>query len=298
MLYLIGLGLSYKSDITVRGLEAVKNCTRVYLEHYTSILMAASKEELEEFYGKEVILADRELVESGSADILRDADKENVAFLVVGDPFGATTHTDLVLRAKKDKIPVEVIHNASVMNAVGSCGLQLYNFGQTISMVFFTDSWRPDSWYDKVMENRKIGLHTLVLLDIKVKEQSLENMARGRLIYEPPRYMSIAQCCQQLLEIEELRAEKAYTADTPVVGISRLGSPTQSFKAGTIKELAEYDAGEPLHSLVILGRQSHELELEYLLEFTDNKEKFNNDVIADQEYFKPAPWVPPVEEED
>lgn len=298
MLYLIGLGLSYKSDITVRGLEAVKNCTRVYLEHYTSILMAASKEELEEFYGKEVILADRELVESGSADILRDADKENVAFLVVGDPFGATTHTDLVLRAKKDKIPVEVIHNASVMNAVGSCGSQLYNFGQTISMVFFTDSWRPDSWYDKVMENRKIGLHTLVLLDIKVKEQSLENMARGRLIYEPPRYMSIAQCCQQLLEIEELRAEKAYTADTPVVGISRLGSPTQSFKAGTIKELAEYDAGEPLHSLVILGRQSHELELEYLLEFTDNKEKFKNDVIADQEYFKPAPWVPPVEEED
>ncbi|KAH7591093.1 hypothetical protein J7295_00427 [Nakaseomyces glabratus] len=298
MLYLIGLGLSYKSDITVRGLEAVKNCTRVYLEHYTSILMAASKEELEEFYGKEVILADRELVESGSADILRDADKENVAFLVVGDPFGATTHTDLVLRAKKDKIPVEVIHNASVMNAVGSCGLQLYNFGQTISMVFFTDSWRPDSWYDKVMENRKIGLHTLVLLDIKVKEQSLENMARGRLIYEPPRYMSIAQCCQQLLEIEELRAEKAYTADTPVVGISRLGSPTQSFKAGTIKELAEYDAGEPLHSLVILGRQSHELELEYLLEFTDNKEKFKNDVIADQEYFKPARWVPPVEEED
>lgn len=298
MLYLIGLGLSYKGDITVRGLEAVKNCTRVYLEHYTSILMAASKEELEEFYGKEVILADRELVESGSADILRDADKENVAFLVVGDPFGATTHTDLVLRAKKDKIPVEVIHNASVMNAVGSCGLQLYNFGQTISMVFFTDSWRPDSWYDKVMENRKIGLHTLVLLDIKVKEQSLENMARGRLIYEPPRYMSIAQCCQQLLEIEELRAEKAYTADTPVVGISRLGSPTQSFKAGTIKELAEYDAGEPLHSLVILGRQSHELELEYLLEFTDNKEKFKNDVIADQEYFKPAPWVPPVEEED
>lgn len=298
MLYLIGLGLSYKSDITVRGLEAVKNCTRVYLEHYTSILMAASKEELEEFYGKEVILADRELVESGSADILRDADKENVAFLVVGDPFGATTHTDLVLRAKKDKIPVEVIHNASVMNAVGSCGLQLYNFGQTISMVFFTDSWRPDSWYDKVMENRKIGLHTLVLLDIKVKEQSLENMARGRLIYETPRYMSIAQCCQQLLEIEELRAEKAYTADTPVVGISRLGSPTQSFKAGTIKELAEYDAGEPLHSLVILGRQSHELELEYLLEFTDNKEKFKNDVIADQEYFKPARWVPPVEEED
>lgn len=298
MLYLVGLGLSYKSDITVRGLEAVKQCSRVYLEHYTSILLAASKEELEQYYGKEVILADRELVESGSDDILRDADKEDVAFLVVGDPFGATTHTDLVLRAKRQGIPVEIVHNASVMNAVGSCGLQLYNFGQTISMVFFTDNWRPDSWYDKVLENRKIGLHTLVLLDIKVKEQSIENMARGRLIYEPPRYMSISQCCEQLLEIEETRRSKAYTPDTPAVAISRLGSSTQTFKSGSIKELAEYDSGEPLHSLVILGRQCHELELEYLLEFADDRDKFRNDVVADQEFFKPAPWVPPQEDDD
>lgn len=298
MLYLIGLGLSYKSDITVRGLEAIKNCSRVYLEHYTSILMAASQEELEEYYGKKIILADRELVETGSAEILRDADKEDVAFLVVGDPFGATTHTDLVLRAKHDNIPVEIVHNASVMNAVGSCGLQLYTFGQTVSMVFFTDSWKPDSWYDKIWENRKIGLHTLVLLDIKVKEQSIENMARGRLIYEPPRYMTISQCCEQLLEIEENRGTKAYTPDTPAVAISRLGSATQGFKVGTIKELSEYDAGEPLHSLIILGRQCHDLELDYLLEFTDNKEKFKNDVRADQEYFKPAPWVPPQEEDD
>lgn len=298
MLYLIGLGLSYESDITVRGLEAIRKCSRVYLEHYTSILMAASQEELEAFYGKTITLADRELVETGSEEILRDADKEDVAFLVVGDPFGATTHTDLVLRAKRKGIPVEVVHNASVMNAVGSCGLQLYTFGQTVSMVFFTDSWRPDSWYDKIWENRKIGLHTLVLLDIKVKEQSIENMARGRLVYEPPRYMSISQCCEQLLEIEESRNTKAYTPDTPAVAISRLGSSSQTFKSGTIKELAEYDSGEPLHSLVILGRQCHELELEYLLEFADNREKFEQDVAKDQEFFKPAPWVPPEEDED
>lgn len=297
MLYLIGLGLSYKSDITVRGLEAIRRCSRVYLEHYTSILMAASQEELECYYGKPVILADRELVESGAEVILASADKEDVAFLVVGDPFGATTHTDLVLRAKRQNIPVEVVHNASIMNAVGSCGLQLYQFGQTISMVFFTDNWRPDSWYDKIMENRKIGLHTLVLLDIKVKEQSIENMARGKLIYEPPRYMSISQCCEQLLEIEEKRNTKAYTANTPAVAVSRLGAASQTFKAGTIKELAEYDAGEPLHSLVILGRQCHELELEYLLEFVDDREKFKTDVLADQEHFKPAAWVPPEEDD-
>lgn len=293
MLYLIGLGLSYESDITVRGLETVKKCKRVYLEAYTSILMAANQESLEKFYSREIILADRELVETGSDDILKDADKEDVAFLVVGDPFGATTHTDLVIRARELGIKVETIHNASVMNAVGACGLQLYQFGQTVSLVFFTDSWKPDSFYGKIMENRKIGLHTLLLLDIKVKEQSIENMARGRLIYEPPRYMDIATAAQQLLEIESIRQEQAYTPNTPCVAISRLGSPTQTFKAGTLQELSEYDSGEPLHSLVMLGRQVHELELEYLYQFVDDKEKFKKFVEQDQEFFKPAPYVPP-----
>lgn len=293
MLYLIGLGLSYESDITVRGLETVKKCKRVYLEAYTSILMAANQESLEKFYGREIILADRELVETGSDDILKDADKEDVAFLVMGDPFGATTHTDLVIRARELGIKVETIHNASVMNAVGACGLQLYQFGQTVSLVFFTDSWKPDSFYGKIMENRKIGLHTLLLLDIKVKEQSIENMARGRLIYEPPRYMDIATAAQQLLEIESIRQEQAYTPNTPCVAISRLGSPTQTFKAGTLQELSEYDSGEPLHSLVMLGRQVHELELEYLYQFVDDKEKFKKFVEQDQEFFKPAPYVPP-----
>jgi diphthine synthase len=35
-----------------------------------------------------VIVADREMVESDSDEILRDADKEDVAFLVVGDQYG------------------------------------------------------------------------------------------------------------------------------------------------------------------------------------------------------------------
>lgn len=42
----------------------------------------------------------------------------------------ATTHTDLQLRAKALQIPVRVIHNASIMNAVGTCGLQLYRYGE------------------------------------------------------------------------------------------------------------------------------------------------------------------------
>ena len=296
MLYLVGLGLSYETDITVRGLEVVRKCKRVYLEAYTSILMAEDKQSLEKFYGREVILADRELVESGSDEILKDADTEDIAFMVVGDPFGATTHSDLIIRARELGIKGEAIHNASVMHGVGACGLQLYQFGQTVSLVFFTETWKPASFYDKVLENRRIGLHTLLLLDIKVKEQSIENMARGRLIYEPPRYMDIATAAKQMLEIEELKGQKAYTPDSPCVAISRLGLPTQTFKAGTLAEMAEYDSGEPLHSLVLMGRQVHDLELEYLDEFVNDREAFRKAVKADQEYFKPPPYVPEAED--
>jgi diphthamide biosynthesis methyltransferase len=38
MLYLIGLGLGDAEDITVKGLEVVRRCSRVYLEAYTSVL--------------------------------------------------------------------------------------------------------------------------------------------------------------------------------------------------------------------------------------------------------------------
>ena len=199
------------------------------MEAYTSIL-GIPKERLEKFYGKEVIEADRDLVEQEAEIMINAAKNSRVAFLVVGDVFGflfflffgifflfcshffilhhsATTHTDLWLRCNHENIDVQVVHNASIMNAVACSGLQLYHFGETISMCFFTPTWRPDSFYEKIKLNRQRGQHTLCLLDIKVKEQSEENFLRNRKIYEPPRFMTVNQCVEQLLEIEEKRKE-------------------------------------------------------------------------------------------
>lgn len=255
MLYLVGLGLADETDITVKGLEVVKRAERVYLEAYTSILLV-SKEKLEAFYGRPVIEADRELVETGSDEILAGADKADVAFLVVGDPFGATTHTDLVLRAREMGIESKVIPNASIMSGIGCTGLQL-------------------SYYDRVKENVQLGLHTLVLLDIKVKEQSYENMARGRRIFEPPRYMTVAQCASQMLETEEERKEGVFGPDSLAVGAARVGGPDQKLVVGTLKELSEVDMGPPLHSLVLLGRKAHDLERLYIREFAVDKATFD-----------------------
>ncbi|KAJ6631492.1 Diphthine synthase [Mycena sp. CBHHK59/15] len=278
MFYIIGLGLSDEKDITVRGLEAVKGASRVYLEAYTSILMV-QKERLEAFYGKQLILADRDMVETQSDEILHQADKVDVALLVVGDPFGATTHTDIILRARALHIPTYVIHNASIMNAVGAAGLQLYQFGQTVSLVFFTETWKPDSFYDRIKENADLGLHTLVLLDIKVKEQSDENLARGRKIYEPPRYMSIPLAVNQLVEIESIRKAGILDPDnTLAIALSRVGGgDEQRIVAGTLTDLANHptDAfGEPLHSLVIVGKRLHHLEVEYAEEFAVDRERW------------------------
>jgi len=194
---------------------------------------------------------------------LEGAETIDVAFLVVGDPFGATTHTDLELRARQRGIQVHVVHNASIMNAVGAAGLQLYRYGEAISIVFFTESWRPDSFYDKILSNRRMGLHTLCLLDIKVKEPSLESLARGKKVYEPPRFMSIATAVDQLLEIEQNRKENAYDENTICVGVARVGSESQKIVAGPMKSLLDVDFGAPLHSLIIAG-DTHSIEDEIL----------------------------------
>lgn len=135
-LYVIGLGLGDERDVTVKGAEAIRKCTTVFLESYTSIL-SISKERLEVAFGRPIEIAWRETVESESHRILEPAKTSDVAFLVVGDPFGATTHTDLILRAQECGIETHIIHNASIMNACGACGLQLYNFGHTVSIPFF-----------------------------------------------------------------------------------------------------------------------------------------------------------------
>lgn len=261
MFVLIGIGLGDESDITLKGLEAVQKADIVYLEAYTSYLINSSAEQLSKKYGKNVTVADREMVESG--EILSEADSKNVAFLVVGDVFGATTHSDLIVRCHQKKIETKVIHNASILNAVGCCGLQLYRFGQTISLCFWTETWRPDSWYERLKSNRTAGLHTLVLLDIKVKEISDENLARGRKIYEPPRYMTINQGLQQILDVEAAKNEKAIDPSTMAVGLARVGSSSQKIVSGKISDLLQVDYGEPLHSLIIAG-DIHECEMEHL----------------------------------
>jgi diphthine methyl ester synthase len=217
------------------------------------------------------VVADRNFVEQGADELLENAVKSNVAFLVVGDPFGATTHTDLILRAKEKGVKVQIIHNASIMNAVGCCGLQLYQFGETISIPYWTETWKPDSFYGRIESNRKNGLHTLCLLDIKVKEPTLESLMKKKIEYMPPRFMSVSEAADQLLQIVETKksdVEKlAYDENTLFVGLARVGHDTQEIIACSLKEMKLIDLGAPLHSLILPSADLHPIEKEYLQQF-------------------------------
>lgn len=285
MLYFIGLGLCDELDITIRGQKAIQASEHVYLEAYTSILMV-SVERLEKFHDKPIQLADREFIELEADKILDQAKESVVSVLVVGDPFGATTHSDLLLRARRMGIRTKVIHNASIMNAIGCTGLQLYRFGQTVSIVFFDGNWRPDSFYDKILLNKQHQFHTLCLLDIKVKEPSLENLARGKMIYEPPRYMSVPIALKQIMEIEENRACGLVSRNSIVIGLARIGCDDESIVVGTIEEFLDLYSdssdlspmekllGPPLHSLIIPG-QLHCMEADILRDFAVDPESFD-----------------------
>lgn len=163
MLYLIGIGLDVK-DVSLKGIEALKRCKKVYLENYTSDFPYSVKE-LEKTIKKKVIYADREFVEVARV-LLEESKRQNIALLVLGDPLSATTHIDLLLRAQKQRIKTEVIHASSIFTAIADSGLQLYKFGKTASLPKFYPNFKPESFYDIISDNKKINAHTLLLLDI------------------------------------------------------------------------------------------------------------------------------------
>ena len=241
-LYMIGIGLNDEKDITVKGLEAVKKCDVIYLESYTSLLQC-SKEDLEKFYGKEIILADRNLVEKKAEEtILKDAKEKDTAFLVVGDVFGATTHTDLKLRAIEAGIKVIIINNASVLNAVGITGLELYKFGKVTSIPFENENVKAP--YEVLLSNLDKGLHTLFLLDLSPKDN---------------KFLTIKDA------IEFLK-KQGVTDETKAVACARLGSTSPTIKYGKIDKIKDENYGKAPYCLIIPAKL-HFMEEEALEKF-------------------------------
>lgn len=221
MLYLVGAGLYNESDLSIKALAILKKCSKVYIELYTNISHINIKK-LEKLIGKKIIILKREEVEESNT-ILKEAKTKTVALLISGDPLAATTHSDLILNAKKEKIKVEIIHGSSIFTAVAETGLFLYRFGQAVSLPMPKENYKPSSPIQKIEENLKMNLHTLILLDIG---------------------MEAKEALHLLIE------SKAVTLETKMIVCSHFGK-NAFIKYDSIRNLMKINFGELPHSLIL-----------------------------------------------
>ena len=247
-LVFIGLGLFDEKDISVKGIEAARAADAVFAEFYTSSLRGTTVETLQLTVGKPIRVLSRKDVEQGT-EILEAARHGTAALLVPGDPMAATTHVELRMRAHEAGIRSRIVHGASIVSAAaGLLGLQSYKFGRATTVPFTDEKFRPASPLEVIDENRKRGLHTLVLLDLT----------------EGGEFLTASEAIRYLLDVAKEKKSKAFTADTLVCAIGRAGSDAPRVVARRAGDLVAIDLGRPLHCLVVPG-ELHFMEKEALV---------------------------------
>ena len=107
MFYLVGLGLFDHKDISLKGLECLKNVDKIYAEFFTSRLFGSSFEAIEELVGQEIEVLVRGEVEE-EHKFIEEAKSSDVALITGGDPLIATTHSDFLVQCVKKGIDYEV----------------------------------------------------------------------------------------------------------------------------------------------------------------------------------------------
>ncbi|MDH5447916.1 MAG: diphthine synthase [Candidatus Bathyarchaeota archaeon] len=257
-LVFVGLGLHDENDISLRGLEEVKNADFVFAELYTSLMEGLKIEKLENLTGKKIVLVSRRILEEEDGrQILAAALRGKTVFLVPGDPLIATTHIDLRIRAEKAGIKTRIVHGASIVSAaIGLSGLQNYKFGRSVTIPFINGGDVPEAPYNIVKTNLKAGFHTLCFLDIRAEEK---------------RYMTIKEALETLLATEKRKRESIIIRDILVVGIAKAGSRKPAVKAGLLDEVRNYDFGSPPHTLIFPGKL-HFMEVEALIKLANAPE--------------------------
>jgi diphthine synthase len=258
-LVFVGLGLYDEKDLSLRALEEIKAADKVFAELYTNLMPALEISRLEKLVGKHVVVVSRKnLEEERGQQILQEAKKAKVAFLVPGDPMIATTHVDLRIRANKMGVRTYIVHGASIISAVvGLTGLQNYKFGRSVTVPFAEDGVKTNTPYNVIAENKKRRLHTLCFLDIKAEEK---------------RYMKVKDGLTTLLAIEKEKKKSIITSDTLAIGVARAGAPDCQIKADYVRDMLNYDFGSPPHTLVFPGKL-HFVEAEALVALAEAPRK-------------------------
>jgi diphthine methyl ester synthase len=252
MLYIVGLGLNDERDIGCRA-KKIAESAECYCELYTSKWFG-SIPNLQAEIKNSIKIVDRKFLEEGSDRFIENAKRKKVILFVPGDPLCATTHINLIADARRKKIKVKIIHNASIFSAIGETGLQLYKFGKTATVPF---SGQTNSVRDTLALNKKAGLHTLLLLDLRAEEKTFMHPE---------------------VAVELLIHKKLIKRNDGIVIASRLGK-NSDIKSGTAYELTRTKMDTP--AVVIVPGKLHfaEKEMLELYQIKKNKKLIPSEVV-------------------
>jgi diphthine synthase len=233
MLSIIGLGLFNESDLTLRAIEEARNSDKVYIELYTSKWHGDIRN-LEKIIGKGIAELKRKDLEEESSKILHEAKTQKIAIFVQGDPLVQTTHLSLLEEAKKLGIKTKVVHNVSIISAIAETGLHSNKFGRYVTIPFpeKTKGKLPESVFEVIKENKKIGLHTLCLLDVVADEN---------------RYMKVNEAIDILLK------GKIITKNEKMVVFAMAGSENPFMVYDSVKNLIEKNIEYTPAVIAVLG---------------------------------------------
>ncbi len=166
MIMLVGLGLE-EGDISTKAMSALKSADAIYAERYTLPLQAGYISMIEKETGKKVEELYRKDMEEEVKATIEKARDSRTAILIPGDPLVATTHHLLLDMASEAGVETRVYHAPSIFSvAIGESGLDIYKFGPTTTIPFWSAKYKPTSFLDSISKNIENGEHTLVLLDV------------------------------------------------------------------------------------------------------------------------------------
>ena len=205
VIYFVGMGVYDEKGLTLEAVEVLRRVDLVFAETYTSCVHV-NFERLEAIIGKRIRVLSRREVEEKGEEIVIGAAKRGlrVAFLSPGDCFIATTHMALRLEAHKSGVETRVIHGPSIYTvAPALVGLHIYKFGRSVTIPFPEHGYMPKTPYEVIGENKRRGLHTLVLLDVNAEKKA---------------YMTVNQALEILLLLEKRYGEGVITDETVSIG--------------------------------------------------------------------------------
>lgn len=215
MLFLIGLGLSNK-DLPYGAISDLKGADEVLVDPYTNFMTDEDLAWLSAEFSIKPKLLNRSDLEENAKQMVERAKSSNIVLLVSGDPLIATTHHTILDLAAKMGVKYKVHHSSNIFSgAIGESGLDIYKFGPTTTITFWSEKYKPTSFIDVIKKNSDNGQHTVALCDYHYLEK---------------RKMKLSEAFELLHVADKANGHGFIKHETKILVLGDIGKETQTIR--------------------------------------------------------------------